>query len=45
MPIVASTAVNARMSGTLAATRAPKAIRRITSVIGSDVTNACLKSC
>ncbi len=43
-PIVASTAVNARMIGTLAATRAPNAIRRITSVIGSEVTNACLKS-
>ena len=43
-PIVASTAVNASRIGTLAATRAPNAINRITSVIGSEVTNARLKS-
>ena len=43
-PIVASTAVIARRIGRLAATSAPNAINRIASVIGSEVTNARLKS-
>ena len=42
-PIVARTAVNASRIGTLAATSAPNAINRITSVIGSEVTNARLE--
>ena len=43
-PIVAITAVSASSSGTPAATRAPNAISRISSVIGSEVNSACLKS-
>jgi len=43
-PIVAITAVIASSSGTPAATRAPKAINRMISVIGSDVTSAFPKS-
>ena len=43
-PIVAATAVAASTSGTDAATSAPKAISRISSVTGSDVYSACLKS-
>ena len=38
------TAVRPSSNGTPAATRAPKAIKRISSVIGSEVTSAVLKS-
>ena len=43
-PIVPSTAVRPSSRGTPAATSEPKAINRITSVTGSEVTNAVLKS-
>ena len=43
-PIVPSTAVRPSSKGTPAATRAPKAIKRISSVIGSEVISAVLKS-
>ena len=43
-PMAAATAVTARSSGTNAASSAPKARTRITSVIGSDVNSAFLKS-
>ena len=43
-PIVPSTAVRPSSKGTPAATRAPKAIKRMNSVIGSEVTSAVLKS-
>ena len=43
-PIVPSTAVRPSSRGTAAATRAPKAIRRMSRVTGSEVTSAVLKS-
>ena len=43
-PIVPSTAVRPSSRGTPAATRAPKAIKRMSSVTGSEVTSAFLKS-
>ncbi len=43
-PSVAITAVNPSSSGMPAATSAPKATTRITSVIGSDSVSAFLKS-
>ena len=43
-PIAAATAVIARTSGTKAASSAPKARIRITSVIGSEVNSALRKS-
>ena len=44
MPIVAMTAVSPSKSGMAAATRAPKAIKRMISVTGSDVFSALPKS-
>ena len=43
-PIAAATAVIASSRGTKAASRAPKARMRITSVIGREVNSAFLKS-
>ena len=43
-PIAAPTAVIASSSGTNAASSAPKARMRITSVIGTEVSSAFLKS-